>query len=385
MKKNSLACGLFFAISTLFHLSVKAQETAIDPSIYTTEGMPKIVVSSEMISVPDTKAENFPENCWNFTLTYNTNDKTLTGIEKMWIDMNNDGKFETDVDIPILFDPTKVNPQKPTKAMIIKKSPVRANGSTITIYGPIGQLEFLDCKIKSIETKGNPYLTRLDASHNRLEAIDLQFNFNLMFLNLTANNLSEILLCPQAPLLDVYLDLNKMDTEAMKEMVETLPDLSRTSNRGGIWLCYIGTYDDRDAYGNSYTRTEENKLPYPIFAKLYEKNWEPKAWYEITKQATFDKEGKLRAPDGTVIPVELGAKRIEANGEMVIYTAERGNSLVVNIPDALVGRDYVIYDLAGNVCKKGFLDEQSSVISFAHYPVGEYIFAIGDKAYTFIK
>lgn len=277
-----------------------------DPK-YSTKHIPKIVVTSKMVSVAPNDA-TFPENCWNFELRFATNQNLP--IDRMWVDVDNDGVYNEAIDKAIEFDPSKADPNKPTASRSIRNLAVK-NG-TITIYAPVFYVRFLGSKITDVNLSENELLSTIDLAWNELKFIDLSKNDKLEYVDLFGNELEQIKFSSKAPYELINIDLNKLTPDSFMEIARTLPKRpfrEKITEKVAICVYQDGEAEGIDPYNKPYTVREKNRLPKAMFPILIDKNYLVTARFGAKdsdkRESAFDRNGTVLDDKGTPLNIKL--------------------------------------------------------------------------------
>lgn len=389
---GGLVAGTSFAANAQgIKLTPATQPAPKDPSIYTTTNIESVYFE-----------HNVPAGeVFTIGLVFvNTYLKPEDGKDRMWVDYNENGKYDTGVDLYL-----PLNTESPITTLYCK-APMPANCSKVTIYAPVRHLVAPGLKevkgtgsnavvhwnhITKLDLTKNRSLANLNIPKNKIGVLDLTQNHILNSLLIWDCDLTEIKMEGEYPLLGnldgvVELYYNRLSAEELNRFARKLPnrngvdDSGQPKKNGVMVLYYEGVPEEAIATkeGNILDKGKAGDPNAPgIFKILLAKNWSPRFYYGNFDMGVFDEEGIAKDEEGEIhdIPTSIFEVTPKVAQEIELFPTVAQKSITVRIPFG-GGVPYRIYSLQGAMVQSGKLFNLENRIDIAQFPEGQYFFAV---------
>lgn len=148
-------------------------------------------------------------------------DAAAADRKSVWIDLNGNQKQDLG-ESDIVFEGADK-----AKVYTVEASQVIIYGKVTTFYAPAQNLESLD-------VSANNHLTYLNCEQGNLKSLDLSKNTLLERVLCNTNQITSLQTAPTGKLKKLACYLNNLSAEAMKQLIDELPDRSAESVKGEL-------------------------------------------------------------------------------------------------------------------------------------------------------
>ena len=123
----------------------------------------------------------------------------------VWVDLNNNGVYDSGTDVRLSATTAKY----------------RLQGNTVRVYGKVTLLKCDRNEVTSLDVTRNAVLERLDMSHNKIKEVNLRNNTELVYLKVSALPLEDLNLTTNKKLKELRFNLT-FSGEKLKKVVSTM-------------------------------------------------------------------------------------------------------------------------------------------------------------------
>ena len=123
----------------------------------------------------------------------------------VWVDLNNNGVYDSGTDVRLSATTAKY----------------RLQGNTVRVYGKVTLLKCDRNEVTSLDVTRNTALERLDMSHNKIKEVNLHNNTELVYLKVSALPLEGLDLTTNKKLKELRFNLT-FSGEKLKRVVSTM-------------------------------------------------------------------------------------------------------------------------------------------------------------------
>ena len=123
----------------------------------------------------------------------------------VWVDLNNNGVYDSGTDVRLSATTAKY----------------RLQGNTVRVYGKVTLLKCDRNEVTSLDVTRNTALERLDMSHNKIKEVNLRNNTELVYLKVSALPLEGLDLTANKKLTELRFNLT-FSGEKLKKVVSTM-------------------------------------------------------------------------------------------------------------------------------------------------------------------
>ena len=123
----------------------------------------------------------------------------------VWVDLNNNGVYDSGTDVRLRATTTKYKLQ----------------GNTVRVYGKVTTFYCNDNEVTSLDVTRNTVLERLNMSHNKIKEVNLHNNTELVYLKVSALPLESLDLTTNKKLKELRFNLT-FSGEKLKKIVSTM-------------------------------------------------------------------------------------------------------------------------------------------------------------------
>ena len=123
----------------------------------------------------------------------------------VWVDLNNNGVYDSGTDVRLSATTAKY----------------RLQGDTVRVYGKVTTFYCNDNEVTSLDVTRNTVLERLNMSHNKIKEVNLHNNTELVYLKVSALPLESLDLTTNKKLKELRFNLT-FSGEKLKKIVSTM-------------------------------------------------------------------------------------------------------------------------------------------------------------------